>query len=188
MKILKNIWAQLHRFVFWALILTLLWSWIYTLVGDTTRAKKVLIYVDPYDVDELSLSERLEEAGLPEGIKMIQIRSFANQMFRTTVEGDAYLIKESLLLKALEETPDKLTPIQLPEGRTGYEWNGENWGILVFDAATQIGPAMEYIYYARINEREPENYYLCFDAKSPHLEDGALWEVVTNFLQMTDAD
>ena len=37
LKVLKRIWAQLHRFVFWALILSLFWAWIYTMVGDTGR-------------------------------------------------------------------------------------------------------------------------------------------------------
>ena len=29
MRILKNIWAQLHRFVFWAILIALFWMAVY---------------------------------------------------------------------------------------------------------------------------------------------------------------
>ena len=192
LKFFKNLWGQLHRFVLWALLLTLFWCWIYTFVGETTRAKKVLIYVDAYELDSQGLSERLEDDGLPEGIKVIQIRSFAYHMFRSTLEGDAYLMKESLLKATLEETPGKLTAIEVPEGFTGYEWEGETWAIQVYDAAAQTGTASEYIRYLPYGDEEVENFYLCFDAESPHVEglpnaiDNAAWEVVRNLLSLND--
>ena len=185
-KFLKNVGAQLHRFVLWTLILIFFWGWIYTFVGDTTRAKKVMIYVDAYELDGQTLTERLEDMGLPEGIKMIQVRSFANHLVSSTIEGDVYVIRESMLLSALEETPGKLMPIGIPAGFTGYEWEGETWGVRVYDASTGTGVASDCILYALINGPEPENYYLCFDAKSPHLEDGAVWQVVMNLLSLDD--
>ena len=188
MKVLKNIWSQLHRFVLWALLLTVLWSWIYTFVGDTSRDKKILFYIDAYAVSQRPLSLRLEEECLPEGIRMIQARSFGYDVFDSAPVGDVYLIRESMLLSAIEDTPGKLTPIRLPEGMRGFEHGGQCYGILAFDAASQTGPAMSFVQYTPLPDPEKECYYLCFDAASPHLSslpgaaDNAAWEVAMAFL------
>ena len=190
-KVLKRIWAQLHRFVFWALILSLIWAWIYTLVGDTTRDKKVLLCLETPGLDRRALSIRLEDACLPmEGIKMIQARGFSYELFGSEVNGDLYLMRESTLKATLEETPDKLTAIELPEGMRGYEWKGGVYGLLAFDPETQKGPAMEQIRYTPFNKPEPEAFWLCFDAKSQHLGflpsalDNAAWETAMALLAM----
>lgn len=190
MKLFKNIWSQLHRFAFWAVILTLLWTWIYTFVGDTSRDKKVMLYVDAYAMDQRGLSARLEDEGLPEGIKMIQARSFGYHIFSETLEGDVYVMRESMLRSTLEETPDKLTAIEVPAGCTGYEWNGKTWAILIFDAEAGTGPAEEYVRYLPYGDEEIESFYLCFDAQSPHVEglpnavDNAAWEVAGNLMKL----
>ena len=190
MRILKNIWRQLHRFVFWAVILSLLWCWVYTFVGDTGADRKVVFYIDAYALERRPLSIRLEEEGLPEGIRMIQARSFDYDLFGSSLNGDLYLMKESILKATLEESPEKLAALTLPDGLTGYDWEGSTVAILAFDPATQRGPAMEYISYALYDTPEPEPYYLCFDAASLHLStnaaavDNAAWEVATNFLHL----
>ncbi|MBO6052759.1 MAG: hypothetical protein J6Q17_03395, partial [Clostridia bacterium] len=46
-----------------------------------------------------------EDEGLPEGLKMIQVRSFDYDMFGSALEGDLYLMKESILKATLEESP-----------------------------------------------------------------------------------
>ena len=192
MKILKNIWSQLHRFILWALLISIFWSWIYTFVGDTSRAKKVLLYVDAYAVSQRELTLRLEDEGLPEGIRMIRARAFGYDIFNDQMNGDIYLVRESVLHSALEDTPGKLTPIPLPEGMRGYEWEGQCYGLLAFDAATQQGPAMGYVQYTPLPDPEPECYYLCFDAGSLHLAqcpdavDNAAWEVALAFLRIDD--
>ena len=191
LKVLKRIWAQLHRFVFWALILSLFWSWIYLMVGDTSRDKKVLLCLETPGLDRRALSIRLEDACLPmEGIKMIQARGFSYELFGSEVNGDLYLMRESTLKATLEETPEKLAAITLPEGLRGYEWKGGVYGLLAFDPETQKGPAMEQIRYTPFNKPEPEAFWLCFDAKSQHLGflpsalDNAAWETAMALLAM----
>ena len=190
MKILKNIWNQLHRFIFWAIILSVLWAWIYTFVGDAPREKKVLVYIDAYGLEERDLALRLEEDCLPEGIKMIQVRSFDYDIFGSSINGDVYLMKESILKATLDESPEKLAPVPLPEGRSGYQWQGKSWGILAFDPATQTGPAMRFVQYAPAGAAEPEPYYLCFEANALHLAsqpgalDNAAWDVGMALLQI----
>ena len=190
-KVLKRIWAQLHRFVFWALILSLFWAWIYTMVGDTGRDKKVLFYLETPGLERRALSIRLEDACLPmEGIKMIQARGFSYELFGSELNGDFYLMRESTLKATLEETPEKLCPIRLPEGLRGYAWKGGIYGILAFDPETQKGPAMEQIRYAPFDRPEPEAFWLCFDGKSQHLAslpgalDNAAWETAMALLAM----
>lgn len=192
LKVLKNIWAQLHRFVFWAILLGIFWCWIYTFVGDPPREKKVVVYVDAYALERRALALRLEEEHLPQGLKMIQVRSFDYDIFGDSLNGDVYLMKESILRATMEESPEKLAPIRIPAGKEGWSWQDETYGIKVFDAATQQAPAMRYILYAIPDRPEPEDYYLCFDAASPHLEtqpgalDNAAWEVAMNLLALDD--
>ena len=192
MRFLKNIWAQLHRFVLWALILTILWSWIYTFVGDTTRDKKVVIYVDAYALEQRALGLRLEEECHLPGIRMIQVRDFGYDLFGTSLNGDVYIMKESLLKDTLEQTPEKLAPISVPAGMIGYERGGESWGIRIFDPAAQHGSAMTYIQYTPAPDPEPEAYYLCFDAAGLHLAslpdaiDNAAWEAAMKLLAIDD--
>lgn len=192
LKVFKNIWSQLYRFVLWAVLLSVFWVWIYSMVGDPPKERKVVVYISAYDVNDRELSLRLEEEGLPEGIKMIQARGFDYVYFGNTLEGDVYIIKESLLQTNLEDETVRLAPISLPEGSRGYTWNGSCYGILVFDPETQRGPAMRDILYANYPEPEPEPYYLCFDVNTVHLEsnpgavDNAAWEVAMRLLALGD--
>lgn len=191
-KVLKRIWAQLHRFVFWALILSLLWAWVYsTFVSDAPREKKVLLYVDSYGLERRALGLALEDACLPDGqIEMIQVRSFDYDIFSSYFEGDLYLMRESILKATMEESPEKLAPIPVPEGAEGWAWEGQNVAIRVFDPATQTGPAMALIGYAPPGGTEREAYYLCADAASLHLAsrpgalDDAAWHVALALLAM----
>lgn len=184
MRILKNIWAQLHRFVFWAMILSLFWCWVYMYVGDAPRDQKLMVLVDAYALDRRELSLRLEDAGLPEGIKLIQARSFDYDIFGSTLDGDLYLMKESILKATMEESPEKLAAIVPPEGTRGWEWQGRCYGILAFDPETQKGPAMDCIQYTPLPDPEPEAYYLCFDAACLHPE--AALTVARSLLSMED--
>ena len=72
MKVLKNIVSQLHRYIVWAMLLTFLWMFIYSRVGDRPAEKKVVMYVGAYETDSRELTLRLEDAGMPEGIEMIR--------------------------------------------------------------------------------------------------------------------
>lgn len=194
MRILKNILSQLHRFAFWTIILALFWIWIYANIGDPAPEKKIVIYIDAYEVDQRGLSLRLEEEGLPEGIKLIQVRTgdyiFASS--NSPIKGDLYLLKESVLKTNLEQTPDQFAPVSVPDGMTGFSWEGKTWGIQVYNAAEKAGAAMNYICYSFDGDPEPDDYYLCFDADSCHVAglpnavDNAAWEVVLNLLSIND--
>ncbi len=190
MRVLKRIVSQLHRYVIWAMALTLLWSFVYTRVGDRPREKKLVLYLGAYAAEDRALSLRLEEAGLPQGIELIQARSASYDLFGSTRDGDLYLIRETDLRTLLSDAPDRLAPLELPEGMEGFVWEGETLGLRVFDPLTQRGPAMSYIQYTPIPDPEPDAYYLCFDRASCHLEtnpgaiDNAAWELAMELIQL----
>ena len=87
MRVLKNIWSQLHRFVFWALLSTILWAWIFTLITDTVPEKKVTLYVQTENCRSMELTLKLEEEK-PEGIKMVKVHPFSYAVF-----GDQELLE-----------------------------------------------------------------------------------------------
>lgn len=188
MKVLKRIVSQLHRYVIWAMVMIFLWSFIYTRVGDRPAEKKVVFYIGAYAAEDRALTLYLEDAGMPEGIEMIRARSASYDLFGSTRDGDFILVRETDLRTLLADAPDRLAALELPEGMTGFSWEGKTVGFRVFDPATQRGPAMAYIQYTPMPDPEPDPYYICFDAASLHLAsnpgavDNAAWEVAMALL------
>ena len=119
MKILKNILSQFHTFLLWAMASVLLWSWIYTLVNDAPREKKVTVFINAVAIDDHALALRLEEH-LPDGIRKIKVHDFEYGMIGTDVKGDIYVVRASQLEQMLREKPEAVLPITAPEGCFGY--------------------------------------------------------------------
>ena len=185
MGFLKRIWNQLHRFVFWAILLSIFWAWIYlNFVGDAKAAQKVVLTVESGDLKSHALAVLLEEPEPPEGLRMIQVRSFDYDIFGSAVVGDLYIMRESTLKATLAESPEKLAPLTLPEGWEGWRWQDQVYGIRVYDRAGGLAVAGDYIRYAPLTDPNPEPCYLCLDAQSLHLTDGAAWTVAQRFLAL----
>ena len=96
MRVLKNIWSQLHRFVLWALLSTIFWAWIFTLVTDTSPEYKVTLYIQSDSCSPVELSLKLEET-MPEGIKMVKAHPFSYATFSNAdlLGADFFLVRES---------------------------------------------------------------------------------------------
>lgn len=197
MRILRNILSQLHTFVLWLLFCFLFWSWIYVnYLNDTDKEHKVMLYTDVYVVYSRPLTLRLEE-NLPEGLKMIKVSDVTFSGTIASSAGDLYIIGQTKLQQLMEEYPDSLTPIPamdsyaVPEGLEVFTFDGKCYGIRVYDPETKIGVGRSYIGYAKPDTDSDEPFYLCFDAKSVHLEwldgavDNAAWEVAMDFLTLT---
>ena len=82
MKFLKNVFSQLHSFLLWALVSFLVWSWVFAFATDAPAAQKVTVYCNVPALEDTALAAKLEE-NLPQGLKMIQVRSFDYVMFDT---------------------------------------------------------------------------------------------------------
>lgn len=190
MKILKNILSQFHTFLLWAMASVLLWSWIYTLVNDAPREKKVTVFINAVAIDDHALALRLEEH-LPDGIRKIKVHDFEYGMIGTDVKGDIYVVRASQLEQMLREKPEAVLPITVPEGCIGYDYGGSCYGLRIFDAASQTGAgAGKYIWYAYLDEPQKEDYYLCFGTETVHVlgadgaVDNAAWEVAMELLSL----
>ena len=156
MKILKNIWSQLHLYLLWLLASALIWGLVFSFLTDAPPEKKVTLFIDVESCRDAALREELEKT-LPEGIRMIQVHPFSYAMFdeQTLLNADLYIVPESsiegyresfLLFPGAELSQD------LREG-----------GIRVYDASSGEGTAADYIRY------DPaENYYLFFGVNSIH--------------------
>lgn len=163
MKILKNIVSQFHTFLLWLVVSFMFWSWVFTMVTDTSPDKKVTVYCHVPVVQDTALAVALEEH-MPTGLEMIKVHSFDYVMFdeESINTGDVFIIPAS----EIELFAGSLVPA------------GEEQGIKVYEASTGAGIAMDYIQYA------DEDFYLFLGAGSVHLEDGKALEVATQLLAM----
>ena len=81
MRVLKNIFSQLHVYVLWLLLSAVFWGWIFSsFITDTRPEYKVVVYVDAARCADKELALRLEDP-LPEGIRMVQVHPFSYAMF-----------------------------------------------------------------------------------------------------------
>ena len=162
MRIVKNIFSQLHIYMIWLILSALLWGWIFTFVTDTVPAKKVVLFVDAPACQDLELRMELEK-DMPEGLRMVQVHPFTYAMFdeNTLLNADLYIVPAS----KVEEYRDSFAPLDdtvLP-GQT----RGPLDGIRVYDRAAGTGTADALITYAAPGT-EAEDYYLFFGANSLH--------------------
>lgn len=163
MRVLKNIFAQLHSFVLWLMASALIWGWIFTLVTDTVPAKKVTIYCRVPAVADVDLAAALETS-MPEGLRMIKVHSFDYVMLDTASfdRGDIFIIPAS-------DDADYVQDLLPLEGDGGTK---------VYDAAAGAGAATTYIQYG------DEDYYMFLGSGSVHLEDGAALAVARALLTL----
>ena len=181
MQVLKNIWSQLHRFVFWALLSTILWAWIFTIITDTVPEKKVTLYVQTEDCRSVELSLKLEE-DKPQGIRMIKVHPFSYAVFgdQELLEADLYAVKEAEAEAMLQGFAPLDGEGLDTGGRELYIRDGVCYGVKL-SGPEEAGAAASYMGY------EPgESYYLFFNANSLHLSggDGAALRVAEALLKL----
>lgn len=165
-RFLRNVLSQLHSFAAWAIVAAIFTGWIFTNVTDTKAAKKVEIFVNAYEMENMELRLELEE-NLPEGIRMIKVHRFTEALFgdRTFLNADIYIVRAS----DVEELRDA--------------FSGE--GIKVYDAETGRGAADGYISYW-VPGAESEDYYLFYGINSLHTgkQDTAAFYVAERFMEI----
>ena len=144
---LKMFIRNIHRYVLWAVISVVLWSWIFMLATDAPRTKKVVVYIDAPSVDERGLMLELERE-LPEGIRFVNVSSFESLEYGMYLDdADIYVLPES----KLSEISDRLAPLPFnAEGRSAG-------GRLI---AAKLGGSSSFI--------GGEDLYICISASSAH--------------------
>lgn len=160
MRVLKRIFSQLHIYVAWIILSSLVWSWIFMLATDTSAAKKITVFVEADNVRDTEFSILLEE-NMPQKLKMIKVRKFSYAMFDsyTLLNADIFIVKSA----NAEQYIDSFVKLEEKEGVEYFYHNGEPYGIKVYDKETKKGSATKYISY------EDDDYYLFFGVNSVHL-------------------
>lgn len=160
MKVLKKIFSQLHIYIAWIILSSLVWSWIFMLATDTSASKKITLYVDANSVNGTEFSALLEE-GMPQKLKMIKIYTSADTSFDSfTAQGaDLFIVKGS----DAEKYIDSFAKLDKKEGVEYYYHGGTAYGIKVYDKETKKGSATKFISYG------DDDYYLFFGINSVHL-------------------
>lgn len=156
MRVLKNIWSQLHLYLLWALASALIWGVVFSFVTDAPPEKKVTLFIDVESCRELALREALEKT-MPEGIRMIEVHPFSYAMFneKTLLDADLYIVPESSIADYRESFLLFAGAVPAQDLREG--------GVRVYDASSGEGAAAAYIDY------DPaEDYYLFFGVNSLH--------------------
>ena len=182
MRLFRNIFSQTHRWILWALLSAVFWSWIFGLVTNTDPTHKVVLYANVDEMQDKALALRLEEEK-PEEIKMIKVHPFSYALFDTqeALNADLYVIPAS----QAEGFLDSFAPIdgeELDRGdRELFTRDGKSYGIKLHDAATGESTAGDYLVYA-----PGEDYYLFFNVNSLHLSggDGAALRVAEALLRL----
>ncbi len=108
-RFLKQAASQLHVYVFWAVISVIFWAWIFTMVNDAPREKKLTLFAYA-PVEEHALDLELEKE-MPDGIRMIRAHSFDYAVFGTDelLNADLYLVPASAASEYVESFRE-LTP------------------------------------------------------------------------------
>ena len=163
---LKRIFQNAHRYIFWAVFSAVIWTWILMLCTEVSPKRKVVVYADLEGLDKAALSEALSE-DLPKGIRCVETERFTDQIFMpgSVQAGDLFLIPES----AAESYAESFVPIDREAfpGASFLEWNGEAYGVCVYDPAAGISVAETFIRYpALLGE---ERCWLFFGKESLHI-------------------
>lgn len=180
-RLWRKFFAQFPLYVLWLIVGAMFWSWIFTFITDTKPENKVTVFVDAYAVEDTALAVALERE-LPEGIRMVKVHPVSYVMF-----DDAGFLNADLFIVRVSDVEDYIGAFApLPSPSEGaYLHEGVPYGIRLYDAAADDGPAREYISYT-LPGVPREDYYLFFGAKSLHTgeTDRAAYEIYEQLLKL----
>ena len=100
MRAVKRFFSQLHRYLFWLLLMAFFWAWIFFMLTDTVKAKKVTVYIDAPEVRSAELEAALS-GSLPEGIKLIKVSKSGPQADPVMMRNAALALQKELRNTAL---------------------------------------------------------------------------------------
>lgn len=180
---IKKILRNAHRYVFWAVLSAILWTWILMLCTEVPPKSKVVLYADLEGLDKAAMSDTLSE-NLPEGIRWVEVERFTDQIFSPAAvqDGDLFLIPEH----NAEAYFDSFAPIDRDAFSDGvfYERGGEAYGVCVYDPAKGIAIAGRFIDWEALLGKE--RCWLFFGVNSGHLDsgDGAAIAVAKRLMEL----
>ena len=178
-----RLFSALPPYLLWLLVSVIGWSWIFSLISEPPPDRRLLLCVDATAMEDRALSLALEQER-PEGIRAIKVHPFSYYLFgeQELQQADLYIVGEQRAAQLWENF--------LPLSQTGFSaagqelwrFEGEAYGLRVYDAASGEGVLTDYI-----NFDGGEDWYLFFGAQSPHIDDGAAAGLAERLLAMHDA-
>lgn len=183
MRIINGFFSNIHRYLFWLVISFVVWAWIFTLITDAPRAKKVVVFSNTPATRDTELAVELEKE-LPDGIRTIKVHPFSYSAFDTGAPdlADIYILTE----KDIRENLHMLCPIE-PSSEKDLVIDGCCYGLMLYDHETKSGAAGSFFGYypedalpdgavliddnaaASAELGDPASYYISFNKNSPHL-------------------
>ncbi len=172
MSFLKKIFGKWHLYVSWAILVTILWGWIFTLLTNARPQRKLTVFEHSFQSQAEAMSIELEK-DKPENIKMISVRSFDFALFGQTgfTEADIFIIRASEIDTYITDfIPIEELAKEHPEWEY-YLKDGVPYGIRMYDKETMTGSALEYLQYdgKATTGLEAEDYYLFIGKNSVHI-------------------
>lgn len=174
MKTYRKIMHLVPLLLFWLMITSFFWSWIFTFLTDAPREEKIVFFIECDVPGAKEIASALEE-NPSDGIRLVQVRPFSYSMMSSDSirASDLYIISES----GMTEYRQWLLPI--PENAVREEeifvLDGVPLGYKVYDKETGEGLLKNHIAYEK-DGQEKQNYYLAFGNQSLHIleNDGAI--------------
>ena len=150
----------------WAVAAVIFGSFVFYRITDTVPAHKITVYVDAPVTGGAQLAARLEK-GLPDPIRMVQVRPFTYAMFGSAELKGAYLFI----------VPDS------DKGRFEDWFSPGGEVAVVRDPQTDVSVAGAWFLY-----QPGETYRLYTGAGSAHLEDGLARREADLLLSLTEPE
>ena len=185
LKILSNIFHQLHMYCIWIILSAMLVFFLFNCVTDTSASKKVTVFIDVEKLSEAELEVQLNK-DLPAGIKMTKVHSFTYSVFGMNEVGndDIYIVKESDIERFIEGFAPLDGFLDVRDDRPVYSSGGTVYGILYRPDEAQMGPIFDRDY--KLIEWDPSaSYYLFFGKNGLHQgRDGAAAYIAKKMLDI----
>ena len=179
MRVLKNIFSQLHVYIVGLILSFVLWGFVFNILTDAPAERKLVLFADVERCSDRAMAAALE-AERPEGIRLVQVHSFGYAMFDETnlLNADLYIVRA----QDAAGYRDSFRPLDLSgldtEGLTLFELDGQPFGVRVWDG--ERGCAASFLGYGE------GEYYLFVGARSLHAgeKDDAAYRMLEMILRL----
>ena len=160
-KILKNIFSQLHVYVLWFILSVVIWGFVFGIITDAPASKKIVIFADADIYEEKLLDIELEK-NMPDGIRQIRVHSFNYVMFNDSalLNADIYIIPGSRAAEYISSCLPLDTSLAQFRDRELLYLDGTAYGIK-FDSTDR------YFDFS-VSSSEKEDVWIFFGINSKH--------------------
>ena len=178
-KVARNILRQLLLYLLCIILSAIFTTFIFNRITDTVPEKKVSVFAEVRSVKSAELEMALDR-DLPEGIKMVKVRTFDYDLFgfAGSSGADIFIVEESRAEEYMEHFAPAAEFLEPRDIFKYYMHDGEPYGVLIHSGA--VGGASEYFAY-----EDGKDYYMFFGNASAHPgTDGAASYVADQLLKM----